>query len=327
MYRRLLVGLVLLLTVSPFASAQTSTIPAATTPQEPSSQKASATETPAAPLPDIQTMVARVRSRNLALEALRKTYIFTVTQTADEFASNGSKKTHTDQYQAFFVGNTEIMQHLSRDGKPLSPEDAKKEQERVDKLTAELKAHPPKPDKNTVNLSASGLLKVATFTNPRRELINNRPTLVFDYKGDRDAPAKDLSEQIMRSLAGTLWVDEQDSAILHLTGSLQQNFHVAGGLLVNIKKGSWFDVTQMPVNGEIWFTKNFAVHVDGRFLLFKGFNGDLRDSFSDYRKLKTTVTILPGSHIVDENGQPLPDSSPATPPSPAIPTNDAQPKP
>jgi len=181
-----------------------------------------------------------------------------------------------------------------------------------------LKSHPPKPDKNTVNLGASGLLKVATFTNPRREQINGRPTLVFDYTGDPSAKAADLSEQIMRELAGTLWVDERDSAILRLTGTLQKNFHVAGGLLVNIKKGSWFDFTDMPVNNEIWFLRTIKVHVDGRFLLVKGFDGDLHQTYSDYRKLKTTVTLLPGSHIVDKTDPPSPEPQPTTPPPQTI---------
>lgn len=300
MRRRVLAGVLCLFPCSLAAASQTPTPPAsiAAAPDTPS--------TPSAPLPDIETLLARVRSRYDALESLRKTYVCTMTQVADEFSSSGSKKTHTDVYQAFYVANTEVLQHISRDGKPLSPEEAQKEQQRVDKLVAKLKSQQNKPAKDEVHLSASRLLKLATFSNPRREVLNGRPTLVFDYKGDPHAPAKDLSDQIMRELAGTIWVDERDSAILHLTGSLQENFHVVGGLLVNIKKGSWFDFTQAPVNGEIWFPKQFTAHVDGRFLLFKGFNGDGRDTFSDYRKLKTSITILPGTKVVTDSA----DSNP-----------------
>jgi hypothetical protein len=290
------------------------------TPTPPTSPQSSAPETtaPSDPIPDIQSVIARLRARYIALESLRKNYICTMTQVADEFSSNGSKKTHTDQYQAFYVNNTQVLQHLSHDGQPLSPQDAKKEQERVDKLVAKLKARQNKPDKNEVQLSASRLLKVATFTNPRRELIGGRPTLVFDYKGNPDAKAENLSDEIMRLVAGTLWVDEHDNAILRLSGSLQQNFHIGGGLLVNIKKGSWFDFTEKPVNSEIWFPAQFNVHVDGRFLLVKGFNGDGRDTFSDYRKLKTSVTILPGAQVLED---------PSTEPTPAAPQPATQPKP
>jgi hypothetical protein len=240
-----------------------------------------------------------------------------MTQVADEFSSNGSKKTHTDQYQAFYVNNTQVLQHISHDGRPLTPQEEKKEQQRVDKLVARLKSHENKPEKSAVQLSAGALLRLAAFTNPRREVIDGRPTLVFDYKGNPDAKARDLGDQIMRLLVGTVWIDEHDNAILRLNGSLQQNFHMAGGLLVNIKKGSWFDFTETHVNGEIWFPAQFNVHVDGRFLLVKGFNGDGRDTFSDYRKLKTSVTILPGTQVLED---------PSSPPAPAPPRPASPPK-
>jgi hypothetical protein len=221
-----------------------------------------------------------------------------MTQIADEFSSDGNKKTHTDQYEAFYVANTEILQHTARDGKPPSPGDAKKEQERVDKLVAKLKSHENKPDKNVFHLT--GLWNVATFSNPRREIISGRPTLVFDYNGNPEAKAKNLGEEIMRQLAGTLWIDERDDAIIRLEGTLQQNFHIGGGLLVNIRKGSRFNFTQSLINGEIWFPAELTAHIDGRFLLVKGFNGDGRQSFSDYRKLTTSVTILPGTQVLDD---------------------------
>ena len=289
-------------------------------PAPPSTPSAAASPDPA-PLPDIRTLLDRVRARYNELESLRKNYIFTITQVADEFASDGSKKSHTDTYEAFYVANTEVRQHTSRDGKPLSAEDARKEQQRVDKEVAELKSHAAKAHRDEVKLSASGLLKVASFTNPRRELIDDRPVIVFDYTGDAHAHAENIAEQVMRQLAGTLWIDERDNAILRLTGKLQENFHVGGGLLVNIRKGSWFDFHQQPVNGEIWFPRDFTAHVDGRVLLLKGFNGDAHQSFSGYRKLRTTVTILPGSSVVvDNTSTPQPAApSPAspTPPSPA----------
>jgi hypothetical protein len=240
-----------------------------------------------------------------------------MTQVADEFSSNGSKKAHTDQYQAFYVGNTQVLQRISRDGKPLSPEDAKKEQERVDKLVAKLKSTELKPAKDDLRISSA--LKVAIFTNPRREVLNGRPTLVFDYKGDPHAHAESLGDEIMRQLAGTLWVDEHD-AIVRLNGTLQENFHVGGGLLVNIRKGSWFDFTQSLVNSEIWFPTEFSAHVDGRFLLFKGFNGGTRSTFSDYRKFKTSVTILPGTQVLEDPDTAAQQPSPPAAATPAPPT-------
>jgi hypothetical protein len=91
---------------------------------------------------------------------------------------------------------------------------------------------------------------------------------------------------------------------------------------VNIRKGSWFNFTQSLVNGEIWFPTEFAAHVDGRFLLVKGFNGDGRQTFSDYRKLRTSVTILPGTQVLEDT----PPPAPSTPAEPAL-TPQAPPNP
>lgn len=312
MYRRVPAAIVPLLIAYSFAAAQQ------TSPSPKTNDAPDASLVSSAPLPDIQTVISRVRARALALEGLRKNYICTMTMTADEFSSNGSKKTHTDQYQVFYVGNTEVDQHVARDGKPLSPADAAKEQQRVDKLVAKLKSQQQKPEKDQVVISASGLLKVATFSNPRRELINGRPTLVFDYQGNPSAKADNLGQEVMRRLAGTLWIDERDDALLRFKGTLQENFHVAGGLLINIKKGSWFDSTFAPVHGEIWFPALTTAHVDGRFLLLKGFSGDGRQTFSDYRKLTTSVTILPGTQVLDES-QPAPQNAAEPTPSASAP--------
>ena len=48
-------------------------------------------------------------------------------------------------------------------------------------------------------------------------------------------------------------------------------------------------------------------HADGRILLLKGFDGDANFTFSDYRKMKTSVTILPGSQVIGEDGKPIPN--------------------
>ena len=319
MHRRVLAGVLCLLPCSLTAAPQSSSLPTSPT----AAISGTASPDPSTPLPDIETLLARVRARSDALESLRKSYVCTMTQVADEFSANGSKKTHTDVYQAFYVANTEVLQHISRDGKPLSSEDTKKEQERVDKLVAKLKSQESKPSKDDIHLT-SALLKVGTFTNPRREVLNGRPTLVFDYKGNPHSPAANLGEEIMRESAGTLWVDERDSSIVRLNGALQENFRVGGGLLVNVKKGSSFDFIQALVNGEIWFPSQLTSHFDGRFLLFKGFDGNARDTFSDYRKLKTSITILPGTKVVTDSADSsaAPPSSepgtaqPATPPHP-----------
>lgn len=278
----------------------------------------------AKPLPDLKTLLDRARERADAMAELRKSYICREVVTADDFDSKGNQKgTHTDEYQVFFIEKTEIRQHVSHDGHPLGGAAQKKEQERVDKLVADARAHRA-PREKVPPLRASSLLKLTTVRNARREMVGGRPTIVFDYSGNPAAKASDIAEQAIKKLAGTIWIDEQDAALVHLTGTLQENFHVMGGMLVNIKKGSRFELQATRVNDEIWFNKDFTAHVDGRILLLKGFDGNAHVTFSDYRKMKTTVTLLPGSQIIGDDGKPASGETQA--PQPEHPTESNAPK-
>ncbi len=272
------------------------------------------------PLPKVDDLIATAKARQSANEELRKSYTCRQTVVADEFDSHGNKKgTHTDEYEVWDVQNVEIHQHVAHDGNPLPPDQAKKEQERVDKEVASVKDGSHKGSRGNVALSVTNLLKVTTFSNERRETVNGRPTIHFDYTGDPDAKASDIGQEVMKKLTGELWLDEEDAAVVRLEGKLKENFHVAGGLLVNVKAGSWFRMNTIHLNGEIWFVEHLQAHADGRFLLFKGFNGDANITFSDYRKMRTGVTILPGSRVIGEDGKPVPEPEPEQPKAPGVP--------
>ncbi len=274
----------------------------------------------AKPMPDIASLLSRAKANQSHIEEVRKNYLCTMTSIVDDYDSKGTKKgTHTDVFQVFFVDKVEIHQHTMHDGKPLSEGDAKKEEKRVQKEIAEIKSGKRQNRSGRVNLGASTLLKVAAFSNPRRIEMDGRPTLVFDYKGDPKAKTANIGEEVASKLTGSVWIDEEDAAVRKLNGTLEENFHVAGGILVNVKKDSHFEITQEHVNGEIWFTHSVTAHIDGRFLLFKGFDSDPNVTFSDYRKMKTNITITPGNHVIGPDGEPLPDDQPNIAPEAPLP--------
>lgn len=275
--------------------------------------QASAVQQEAKPLPNLEALLATARARADANQELAKSYLCKQTVVADEFDSHANKKgTHTDVYEVFHVEKRELHRHILHDGKPLSEADAKKENERIDKLVADIKAGKVKDSKGGIVLRISSLLKLATVSEPRREMVNGRPTIYFHYKGNPKAKAGNIGEEVMKKLEGTVALDEEDAGIVHLDGTLGENFHVMGGLVINVKKGSSFNLDGIHIHDEIWFTHTIKYHVDGRLLLFKGFSGDGNITFSDYRKMKTSVTLLPGSRPVDENGKPIeePDEAP-----------------
>jgi hypothetical protein len=148
------------------------------------------------------------------------------------------------------------------------------------------------------------LLELGHFTNPRRVTINERDTIAVDYSGDPKAKTRNRSEDVIRDLIGTVWVDEQDQTISRIEGHFLNAFKVGGGLLMNIRKDTSFALVLKKVNDEVWLPAQLCGQGAARALLFFNFDGRIHVEYSDYRKFKATSTILPGLRTVEEQATP-----------------------
>jgi hypothetical protein len=83
-------------------------------------------------------------------------------------------------------------------------------------------------------------------------------------------------------------------------------FKIGGGLLVNIQKGTHFQMQQAKINDEVWSPTHIEAQGAARALLFFNFSGRIRDDYSDYRKLRTSSVVLPGATKVDNSEAPQP---------------------
>jgi hypothetical protein len=87
----------------------------------------------------------------------------------------------------------------------------------------------------------------------RRESYRGRPTIVFRFCGPQGlAKTHGMAEDASKKLQGTMWIDEADRQVAHLEVSFNDNFHIGGGLVASVQKGSSFRFDQALVNGEIW---------------------------------------------------------------------------
>ena len=117
--------------------------------------------------------------------------------------------------------------------------------------------------------------------------------------GKHDAKTHGLAEDASKKIAGTLWVDEKDHQVARMEAHFTDNFHVGGGILANVQKGSSFYFDQAPVNGEIWFPTQAEGHVEARVLLLKGVRQHFVEHDSKYERFSVetetskTATVVP----------------------------------
>jgi len=255
------------------------------------------------PLPDIAGLMHEVEEHQRAAEAIRKDYLYHASDVMQELNKQGGvKKTESREYDSFWVEGVPIYKLTRKDGRALSPGEQKKEEERIDKAVAKARKRRAKADAKGKATDAAGneevtvsrLLELGSFSNARRVVLNGRETIAVDYTGDPKAKTRNRLEAVIRDMAGTVWVDEQDRAISRIVGHFLNTFKIGAGLLVNIQKGTNFSMEQRKINDEVWLPAQIDAHGVARMLLLFHFNGDFHEVDSGYRKFKVTSTILPG---------------------------------
>jgi hypothetical protein len=338
MGHRLLPLTILLATA--LASAQQPTTTQPTPTQPPTTQPTPTQPAPAdQPLPPIPQLLHNVERNQKAAEAARNDYTFHVHAEEQELDGHGNlKKTTITDSESLVIDGVHVDRIVARDGKPLTSKDAQKQSDQIDKEVAKAKERRAKLESKGKDTDANGdtvitasrILELGTFSNPRRIDLDGRPTIVVDYAGDLNAKTRNPFETIVRDLVGTAWIDEHDQVLVRAQGHFLNDFKLGGGLLADIKHDSGFDIRFTNVNHEVWLPADIQADGKIRALIFLGFNGRIHDVTSDYKKFRTSSTIIPSDRLIGPDGQPIPNPTPSpasSEPEPTTPPAPSQPPP
>jgi hypothetical protein len=97
-----------------------------------------------------------------------------------------------------------------------------------------------------------------------------------------------------------MWIDEADRQIAHVDVAFEDNFHVGGGVVANIQKGSNYHFDQSQVNGEIWLPTGSEGSIQVRVLLVKGFHVRVTERDYDYKRFHIEAQQGKDSKVVVE---------------------------
>ncbi len=251
-----------------------------------------------AALPDAATMLREVEAHQKQLDKARENYTFREVQTTRELDSSGkTKKTETEEHEVFFVNGQQIEKLVRKDGKDLTPDQARKEQDRVNKEVLKIsKPGYTNPDKDEITVAR--LLQIVRFVRPRRLLLNGRDTIAFDFAGDEHAKTHGRDEEALKKVSGTIWIDEADREVSRMSATLDENYHVGFGLLASVAKGSNVVFDQALIRNEAWLPTAIALHLQARAFLVAGFRAEIDIRFDQYRKFQTDAVQQPGATAV-----------------------------
>lgn len=258
-------------------------------------------------LPDLKKLFEEMDANQKAIDKLRENYSGRRSEEEVEMDKNGKvTKREFHDYTFFYLFGEEVSTLVAKDQKPLSAQEQEKENERTKKKIDEIQKEHAKKEVKEEKRKAEGkadkknddpgieiFLHVCQFVNPRRERFRGQDVLVFDFEPNPEYKAHSLAEGVVQKLAGVIWVDEKAHQVVRVEGHFVGDARIAGGLLVNLQKGSSFVAEQAFLNNEVWLPTYEEANIGARFLLVKGLKVSAKTHYSDYKRfnVETLNTI------------------------------------
>lgn len=249
------------------------------------------------PQEQIRELLRRVAEKDLENEKRLRDY--TYVQREEEHTLDGRgkvKKIESRTSEVLVVYGEQIERLIAKDDKPLSADEVKKEDERIQKITDKRKNESDSDRRKRLEREEKDredgrkfVLEVADAYNFRlvgSELLDGRDTWVLEGEPRPGYQPKSREAKMLPKLKGRIWIDK---------GEMQwKKFDVItidtisfGLFLARIHKGTNILVEATRVNEEVWLPKHVALHIDVRVALLKNFNADVEQTFRDYKKFRT----------------------------------------
>ena len=253
---------------------------------------------------DVAALLREVGKNQDEIEKRVSEYAFKQTETDREINNKGELKKQTVKtYEVYPLPNRESVQKLiSENGIPLSPERAAKEERRVmeelekaerekeeDEKKAERRRAEREKKSKEEGTEISPFLRVCEFVSPRREMLADRDTIVFDFRPRPGFRPKNREESLVAKLIGVVWIDPVDKQVIRLEARLAEGFKMAGGLLVSLKPGAALVIEQTRMDQGVWLPRFAQVNLSVKVLLFGGGDYNKTIEWSEYKHFSGDV--------------------------------------
>jgi hypothetical protein len=258
-------------------------------------------------LPDLKTLFKEIDENQKAIDKIKENYAGTRAEEETEYDKTGKiTKQERKEYTFFYLNGSEISTLVKKDGKPLSEEEQKKENEKTQKEIQNIQKREEKKEakqekakeegkeqKDDEDVGIEVFLRACQFVNARRERFRGQDVLVFDFEPNPEFKAHKLEEKVVQKLAGVVWIDEKAHDVARLEAYFTGDFKFVGGVLANLQKGTSFVFEQAFLNDEVWLPTYEEAHVGVRVLLVKGIKVNAVTRYSDYKKfnVESVATI------------------------------------
>ncbi len=310
-------AVLILLVLSSMSSGAQQSEPAPIAPQEAAlssdaTSKTSPEQRPAVDLtPDAKGVISQqqmqelfrvVADKDMQNDKLQRDYTYIERDTDKNLDGKGQvKSTETKTYEVLEIYGEQVQRLIEKDGKPLSAKDAAKEEEKIQKIINKRKnesdedrkkrEQKEEKDREDGRKFVKEIADAYNFKLIGTEMVGGREAWVIEGEPRPEFQPHMKYANLLPKFRGRVWIDKDDLQMSKLDVETLDTVSF-GWVIARLHKGTRFMMEQTRVNDEVWLPAHVAYKFDARVALLKGFKIDGEQSFSDYKKFRTSAKII-----------------------------------
>jgi hypothetical protein len=252
---------------------------------------------------EIRELIRHTAENNMENDKRQRDY--TYIQREEQYKLNGKgqvKSTEIKTSEIMELYGEQVERLISKDDKPLSDKDNKKEEEKIQKVIEKRKNESEKDrekreekeekDREQGRQFVREVADAYNFHFAGIESLAGRYTYVIDAEPRPGYQGHLKESKFLPKFRFRAWIDKDESQWKKL--DIQCIDTVSWGLfLARIHKGSRIIIETTRVNDEVWLPQHINLKVDARLALLKDFNVEEDITYHDYKKFRTGTKIVP----------------------------------
>ena len=232
--------------------------------------------------PDVKAIIARSVEVTDADWNAAPRYDFTETD-------RGPRSTLT--YDVTTIRGTPYNRLIMENGKPLKAEDARREEQKLERTVAERNAESPGETARRIakyqrgrdrdHLMMSQIARAFDFRFLCEQTVEDRHVWVLKATPRAGYQPPNMETEALTGMNGTLWIDTATYQWVQVEAHVMQPVSI-GGFLARVQPGTFFKLDKAPVAPGIWLARHFVMRSKADVLWVFRNRQAADESFTDY---------------------------------------------
>lgn len=251
---------------------------------------------------DAREIVRRSVELDQANWLTMKNYTWTAKETERRLDSNGAvKSVDSSRWETVILYGEPFRRILERHGKPLTADEQKKEQEKLDSRAAKFERETPEERERRLAKLEKEREKerdflrevpdIFNFRIERSDRVDGHDVWVIAATPNKDYQPKHADAKPLQKIKGELWIDKAEYQWVRLEAETIDTISF-GWFLARLSPGSRLVFEQARVNGEVWLPKREYVRGSARLGLVKKLSMEQEITWSNFHKFQAESKVV-----------------------------------